>query len=159
MKTIYSETARICEYKYHYNDQDYQEVVEAGFSAKFDVEEQIIKLDYCAYLNMNDFNFENLGHSSEHTEVVYLYHVEELINDFEACKLERPHSLFRVCLMPEGRLWRWLVSKADAHYHQIMKIVKEWWNQHRVIEGEAPTGDRFLLWMADPDITLVPQSN
>ena len=61
--------------------------------------------------------------------------------------------------MPEGRLWRWLVNKADAHYHQIMKVVKKWWDQHRVIEGEAPTSDRFLLWMANPDITQVPQSS
>ena len=96
---------------------------------------------------------------SERTEVVYLYHVEELMNDFNACKLERACCFTKVCLMSDGRLWRWLTSKANAHYHQIIKAVKKWWNQHHVPEGEAPTKDRFLLWMANPDVTLVPQSN
>ena len=158
MKTIYTETVRICEYKYHYNNKDYQSVIEAGFGAKFDAEEQIIKLDYCAYFNTLDLEVDLFEQESERTEVVYLYHVEELMNDFDAFKLERPYSLKKVCLVSEGRLWRWLVSKADAHYDQIMKVIKEWRDQHHVLEGDA-TGDRYLLWITTPKVLYFPASS
>ncbi|MGB0386317.1 MAG: hypothetical protein ACPGWR_16020 [Ardenticatenaceae bacterium] len=116
-----------------------------------------MKLEYGVFVDMYDSDaYRQLGHPEKRTEVMYLYDVNELANDLYHSGLERPYS--RVCFVSDGRLSRWLATKANSHYNQIMKATKKWWNEHQVRESKV-TDNRFLLSMEEPGITLIPQSN
>lgn len=158
MKTVYSEHARLSKYSY-YNDGQYNGIVTANFSAKFDEREQVIKLNYRTFLDVNShFMEKTLKIQPEYIEVHYLHHINKLVADFEHNQ-KQPTRHTKICVLSDGRFWRWLASKANNHYDKTIKAIKEWATLHMIEEGETPTEEKFLFWVEAPSVKLVPQSD